>query len=513
MLCDRVIYRLSDYDEQIYQAVVPSDHFLRRLLRVISWEDFDEVLARYYCPDLGRPAETPLMMLKLEYLRYHYNLSDREVIARATTDLAFRHFLRIPFCGRLPNPSSLCVFRGRLGVEGFRQVFDRLIQSARAQGVVKDRLRIKDASHVLGQVHVPSALILVGQIRDKLLAAAEPFAPLLVEGERVNLEQLRAATKELPPPERLVTRLLHLREMLFWIDQLEQPKDAEKNRLWRTFQQQRELAHKILDDQEHPGSLDRTRSVVDPDVRRGRHGVWYDGYQIDMLVDADSEIITQVNVLPGNGDEALDVLDLVRQEEEAHGNDIQALSMDAAGYQGRLLSELEDPQGLNIDTYVPPIRRGNQGRFTSQEFAEDQTRGVITCPAGQSSVQHQRDNKKQMTIYRFDAAVCRTCPLRTRCLKRPPTKKFGRTVRKTDYRPEYDRALAKIDTEQYAEVRREHPKIERKLCELLIRHGGRRARYRGRWKVLIQELMACLAVNVKRLVRLAYAHDVKFCWP
>ena len=37
------------------------------------------------------------------------------------------------------------------------------------------------------------------------------------------------------------------------------------------------------------------------------------------------------------------------------------------------------------------------------------------------------------------------------------------------------------------------------------RHGGRRARYRGRGKVLIQELMASMATNVTRLVRLGCA--------
>jgi phage-related protein len=43
--------------------------------------------------------------------------------------------------------------------------------------------------------------------------------------------------------------------------------------------------------------------------------------------------------------------------------------------------------------------------------------------------------------------------------------------------------------------------IERKLGEMLNRHGGRRARYWGAPKVLIQELMATLATNVKELVR------------
>ena len=43
--------------------------------------------------------------------------------------------------------------------------------------------------------------------------------------------------------------------------------------------------------------------------------------------------------------------------------------------------------------------------------------------------------------------------------------------------------------------------VERKLGEMLNRHGGRRARYWGTSKILIQELMAALATNVKQIVR------------
>ena len=42
------------------------------------------------------------------------------------------------------------------------------------------------------------------------------------------------------------------------------------------------------------------------------------------------------------------------QEEAAQGNDVQGLSMDGAGYNGPVLRELTDPEGLNLDVTVPP---------------------------------------------------------------------------------------------------------------------------------------------------------------
>ena len=151
-------------------------HYLRKVLQVVPWDNLHDLLAPYYyIRDMGRPAESPVRMLKLEYLRYHQNLSDREVIARSETDLAFRYFLQFPLHWRLPHPSSLYIFRGRLGTKGFRQVFDQVVHTAREHGVVKDRLRIKDATHGIANMTVPTALALVAQTRDKLpTAAGEP---------------------------------------------------------------------------------------------------------------------------------------------------------------------------------------------------------------------------------------------------------------------------------------------------------------------------------------------------
>src|SRR3972149_1024915 len=161
MVCESVPPVLSEFDQRVYRAVVRPEHYLCKVLQVVPWDDFYELLAPYYSQDMGRPAEDPVLMLKLEYLRYHHNLSDREVIGRTETDLAFRCFLQIPLQWELPDPSSLCIFRGRLGIQGFRQVFRQVVHTAREHGVVKDRLRIKDATHVIANMAVPSALALV----------------------------------------------------------------------------------------------------------------------------------------------------------------------------------------------------------------------------------------------------------------------------------------------------------------------------------------------------------------
>lgn len=502
MLCD-LYYRphLSEFDQQIFRAFVPPGHYLRRALQMIPWNEFYDVLAPYYSDTVGRPAESPVLMLKLEYLRYHDNLSDRQIIARATTDLGYRWFLQLGAGSPLPDPSSLCYFRGRLGVDGFRKVFRHVIGEAREQGLVKDRLRLKDASHVIANIAVPTTLALVARIRDELLAAAEAFDPLRVEGERVNIILVREATAGQDQEQRLIARVTELRDLLAWVDDLQPPPAADENRAWQTLVEKRRLAHKILADQEDPEAGDRTLSTVDPEARRGKHGVWYEGYVLDITMDADSRLITEVNVLSAGGDEAADAITLIRQEEEAHGNDVESLSMDGAGFNGPMLRELEDADGLAVNTFVPPRKETPSDTFTPEDFVPDPETGGVRCPAGETSSYRQRDQKDHGWIHRFKRTTCEGCPLLGRCMGHPPRGTFGKTVRKNDYEAEYRRARQKATTPTYQAVRAEHPAVERKLGEMLNRHGGRRAHYWGNGKVLIQELMAALATNIKGIVR------------
>ena len=85
-------------------------------------------------------------------------------------------------------------------------------------------------------------------------------------------------------------------------------------------------------------------------------------------------------------------------------------------------------------------------------------------------------------------------------LAKPEAK--SRTVIKNDYEAEYRRVEAKAATPEYVETRRRHPKVERKLNDVVRHHGCRRACFRGQAKVLGQALLTALVVNVKRLTKL-----------
>src|SRR5262249_10892325 len=125
------------------------------------------------------------------------------------------------------------------------------------------------------------------------------------------------------------------------------------------------LAHKVLADRQE-GAQDKVLSVHDADARRGKHGEYFEGYLLDVTVDADSQLLTALDVLAGNGDEGANAAELVRQEEQAQGNDVVALSQDGAGFRGEVLRELSDPGGLALEVFVPPTEQPATGKFTPE---------------------------------------------------------------------------------------------------------------------------------------------------
>lgn len=380
---------------------------------------------------------------------------------------------------------------------------------AREHGLVKDRLRLKDATHLFAAAAGLTPRSLAAQVRDRLLHAAEPLFPEWVAEQRTRLETLRQTTAEHPEAEQLAARVEFLREIAAQLRErvaalsADDAKDAKRVRLTNALT----LAEKLLADRDDPQAGDRLISAVDSEARTGQHCGYFGGYLLDVIVDADSELITALNVLPGNGAEAADAVVLIAKEESAQGNDVAGLSMDGAGYNGPVLRELTDPQGRNLDVTVPPPAPPPRTTFGPERFALtviDESTRELTCPNGRTTRQRSRTAKDTGDRYVFAAKTCRGCPLRSSCLEKP-SGTTGRSVIKNDYEAEYGRVAAKSETASYAEVRREHPKVERKLGELVRHHGLRWARYRGRAKVLVQSCLTALVVNVKRMVKLLSA--------
>jgi transposase len=500
----------TDIDLLVFDKLIPADHYLRRLKAAIDFESFRTLVADCYAAGMGAPAEDPVRMLKLSLLQFQYDLSDSHVLRHAQVNVAFRFFLDLALESPLPVPSLLSQFRTRLGEERFTRVFNEILRQARAQGLVKDRLRLKDATHLIANIAIPSTLRLVAQTREQLLSVAEGFAAAEVAAHRAQVAVVRAATVDLSEEQRLLARVTHLRELVGWGEQWQQRLREVANCVQSVVSEEHleafaaalDLAHKVLNDRE-PEAKDKVRSLVDQDVRTGKHGDYYDGYLLDVSMDADSELICALDVLPANADEAANAKQLIAREEQAQGNDIASLSIDRIGYRGDVLAELSDAaDGPQLIVYVPPIDWMSPAPelFQPEVFTLNDAGDEVCCPGGATSRTRKRTRQGHGWRFRFRASQCRACPLRAQCLA--PQTTNGRSVTKSDYAAQYHTAQQRAQTAAYQTVRREHPRIERKLADVIRWHNGRRVRYRGRLRVKIQYLLTAVVVNCKRIVKL-----------
>src|SRR6516162_4714284 len=167
MLTSDCLVPLTDTERPLFLEVVPEDHPLRRILQHIDFEEFRPSLETAY-KGFGRPPLDCVFVLKLELLARQYRLSDREVIAAARFNIAHRLFLGISLKSPLPHHTLLTYFRQRLGAARLQAVFDTLVGQARRLGLVKDRLRLKDATHIIANIAVPSTIRLVAEVRDQI---------------------------------------------------------------------------------------------------------------------------------------------------------------------------------------------------------------------------------------------------------------------------------------------------------------------------------------------------------
>lgn len=136
----------------IYEAVIPRDHFLKKLSQAVDFSFVNAICEGLYCEDFGRPGYEPLMMFKITFLEFLYELSDRAVMEELQVNLAYKWFVGLDVLDAVPDDSSLTKFRNRLGAERFKELFNQIVKCARGKKLLSDRLQIIDSTHIEARV-------------------------------------------------------------------------------------------------------------------------------------------------------------------------------------------------------------------------------------------------------------------------------------------------------------------------------------------------------------------------
>jgi len=504
----------------------------------------DEMFADLFS-SRGRRSVPPSVVATVMVLQRLEGLSDREAVDRYCFDNRWRYAAGVggydgDGWGSFAH-TVLVDMRARLAAsKSPRRIFEVTLAAASAAGLVGAK-RVLDSTPLYDAVATMDTVTLIRSALRGLLHAADSeleaqLRAVLVSGDdyastakpQIDWDDRRAREQLIDTRARDAYACLALLDGRELTEPVEQAAQLLASVVGQDLEQTEAGVFRIA----RRVAKDRIISTVDQDARHGHKtsARGFDGYKGHVAVDPDSEIVTDTTVSAGNVGDAAVAEDLIEdllgdqpgatvaqaadatttaagapageaagdsgeQGDRPAGADDRAVYGDAAYGSGAFLDLLAGADIASGCKTQPPTAAG--GLFAKDRFVIDLSTDTVTCPA-KATVPIRRGREGDGIAYFGDGCVA--CPLRAQCT----TAAGGRTV--SVGRHEQRLADARAEQQQpdwQADYRATRPKVERKLGHLMRRkHGGRRARVRGKDKVDADFNLLAAAVNIARLTAL-----------
>ncbi len=528
--------------DQLYLDLVGRDTFYGLLASLRGQLFRDADFAELYCPDNGRASVAPSLLATALLLQAHDKVSDAEAKARADFDIRWKVALGIEIEERPFAKSTFQVFRAQLILhDKVREVFEQSLRLAREQGYLKRGRGMRvamDTTYILGRGAVKDTYNLLADGIVKLMRAlasvegvpvrrwAEAHGYKRYVGSSVKGEAGIDRSNQRARRRLLAQIVADADQLLALARQAQESLPVDSQERTAIVDAADLLGQLLLQDVKRGGtgddagadvnadadgevslkeevSKDRMVSVHDPEMRHGHKSKRkrFDGHKAAVVVDTDTQLITAVDVLPGNAPDNLGALELVERSEASAGVPVVEAMGDTAYGDGGTRQAFVDA-GRKLVARVPG--RPNRKHFPKENFVIDLAGGSCTCPTGQITCTIVPAGKRtdstgtvhRLQAFRFEAAVCWACPLRSQCIAAKGRK--GRQVLIHPQEALLQEAQALQQSPDYDQYRRRRVVAEHRLARL-EQLGIRQARYFGRVKTKFQLYLAATVANLTLL--------------
>ena len=422
--------------------VVPQDHLLRNIDRLLDFTELREHLAPYYS-HTGRPSVDPELMIRMLLIGYCCGIrSERQLCYEVTMNLAYRWFCKLSITDKVPDHSTFSKNRhGRFReAEAFRFVFEQVLQRCMDEGLVGGEGFAVDASVVRADAsrqkhHEDDDDDWGGGSR----AINEYLGALKEDGSSI-------------PPARKVSQT----------DPMAQ---------WTAA----------------PG------------------GPAYYAYSTNYLVDTEAGIIVDVEATPAlRTPEVWSTKTMIERVKDRFGLETKKLIGDTAYGTAEFLAWMVND--ANIEPHVPVWDKSAErpGQFHRADFDYDDVNDRYSCPNGKELLRSRRKYKVPRPIpkngflrYRASKMDCGSCPLKEQCCPNSAAKMLVRSIHESAR----DVAREVRKTPAYRKTRR-----QRKQVEMLFAHMKRilkvdRLRLRGLSGAQDEFLLTATAQNLRRMAK------------
>jgi transposase len=423
--------------------IVPQDHLLRDIDRVLDLSKLREHLAPYYS-HTGRPSVDPELMIRMLLIGYCCGIrSERQLCYEVTMNLAYRWFCRLSITDKVPDHSTFSKNRhGRFREsEVFRFVFEEVLTRCMEEGLIGGEGFAVDAS--------------------------------VVKADASKQKHHEDDDDDWGGGSRAINE---------YLDALQE--DSSMVMPAKKVSQTDPMA--------------RWTAVLG--------GPAYYAYSTNYLVDTDNGIIVDVEATPAlRTPEVWSTKTMIERVKDRFGLETRKLIGDTAYGTAEFLGWMVNEAG--IEPHVPVWDRGEgkDGHFGRSDFIYDEEADVYTCPNGKALKRFRRNfktprsgiTKSNEIKYRASKRDCTACPMKEQCCPNTEIRKVTRSVHESAR----DVARAVRETPPYRRTRR-----QRKQVEMLFAHMKRnlkmdRLRLRGLSGARDEFLLTATAQNLRRMAR------------
>lgn len=429
------------------EALVPKDHLLRKIEKVMDYEWLYERLDPYYYHDNGRPGTDPVVLVKMVLIQHLFGVpSLRQTYQRIQDTLSYRWFLGYGLLEEIPHFATVSyAFCRRFPEELTQEIFAHILNRAINNRIVDTSSIFIDGTHI------------------KASANKKKFQKQQVENTaKIYTEQL-------------------LREV-----------NAEREKMGKKPIEE--------DDEDEPpttggsgGTTEKTVSTTDPESGmfvKGEHERQF-VYEAHTACERHGFIVG-VEVTAGNVHDSV-AWDSLYDQVTKEFTDIQYVVM-AAGYKTAWIAKKA------LDTGKVPVMpytryHGRKDTYKPWNYEYDPKNDRYTCPHG-GILRHTTTSKDGKRTYRSTPSHCRDCPHKWQC---GANEKGQKTLTAHIWQEYLDIVEGIRKTKEGKQIyARRKETIERVFADAKEKHAMRYTHHRGLAAVTRWVRLKCAAMNLKK---------------
>lgn len=433
------------------ERMVPQDHLLRKIDRVVDFSYIYELVEHLYCKDNGRPAVDPVVLVKIVLIQHLYGIKSlRQTVKEIDMNIAYRWFLGFDLSVSIPHFATLSyAFAQRFPSEVFEKIFAWILEEAVKKGYIDASTVFIDATHIKANANKKK--------NRKILA---------LKMARVYDKQLREEINQ---------------------DRIEKGKKP--------------LKAKDNDDDDFPNTGEKriTVSTTDPECglfHKGEHKVEF-AYTAHVACDK-KNFILGLEVTPGNVHDST-VFDAVYDQVVDGFPKVETVALDA-GYKTPWICKKIIDDGRNPSTpYKSPMNK--RGFFHPYEYVYDEYYNCVVCP-NHKVLPYSTTNKEGYREFKSNPEICKKCPYLQQCTDSKACQKIVAKHIWADYIDQAEHFRHTDKGKKSYSLRSQT--IERVFADAKEKYAMRYTLLRGLTRVKNWVRLKFAAMNLKKMAMWAY---------